>query len=157
MRLPIIVVMLIFASSLLLERVEACYQYSPAIQLRATTIAGIVTLNGKPIHGAVFRLHKLLGPYSIEPAHADPHVLGEGVSEKDGTFNFGEVPSGKYVVFVGQPSGMSIEVELVRPKSGESDTVAINNFADSCISATVFSTDGRKIPQRQVAPFTVGR
>jgi len=148
MRLLVIFVLLTFAGSQLLEKVEACFQDSPSVHLRARTIAGTVTLRGKPLDGAVFRLHKFLSPYSIEPAHADPHVLGEAMSAKDGTFNFGEVPSGKYVVFVGSPSLESIVVEVVKPRSGESDTIAIDNFADSCISAAVISADGRKVTQR---------
>jgi hypothetical protein len=67
------------------------------------------------------------------------------ISARDGTFNFGVLPSGKYVVFTGSPSGESIVVEVANPLSGESDTVAIDNFADSCISATVVSADGRRL------------
>ncbi|MFI5113608.1 MAG: hypothetical protein ACHP7J_00585 [Terriglobales bacterium] len=95
-------------------------------------------------------MHKFLGAYSIELGHADPAVLGEVVAAKDGSFRFGKVPSGKYVVFMGWPSGMSIDVELVKPKSGESDTVAIENFADSCTSATVISADGRRMTNQSV-------
>ena len=94
----------------------------------------------------MFRLHRFLGPYSIESGHADPHVLGEAVSDKNGAFNFGEVPSGKFVIFVGAPSEMSIEVELVKPKTAESDTLAVNNFAEAALAA-VFPANGRKLDQ----------
>ena len=110
-----------------------------------------MTLHGKPLDGAVLSLHKFLGVYSIAPGHADPHVLGESVAAKDGKFKFGEVPDGKYVVFVGAPSGASMDVEVVRPKSGENDTLAIENFADSCLSATVISADGHRVTNRSVS------
>ena len=142
-RLMTALLTLAFASLLQLERVEACFQaYFPSVQLRAQTIAGTVTLHGKPIDGAVLSLHKFLGAYSIELSHADTNVLGRAITAKDGHFKFGEVPNGKYVVFV---RGASINVELVKSKSGESDTVAIENFADSCVSATAISADGRKL------------
>jgi hypothetical protein len=96
-----------------------------------------MTQHGKPLDGTVLRLHKVLGAYSVEVGHADPHVLGEAVVAKDGSFRFGAVPSGKYVVSLGAPSGASIEVELVKPKSGASDTITIDGFADSCISVKV--------------------
>jgi hypothetical protein len=49
------------------------------------------------------------------------------------------MPGGKYVVFV---RGTSIEVELIKAKSGERDSVAIGNFADSCVSITVVLRTG---------------
>jgi hypothetical protein len=138
-----------FLASLCLRRVEACYQPSPpSVKLRARTIAGTVTVNSKPSGGAVLRLHRFQGPYAIERGNADPHVLAEAVSEKNGTFNFVDVPSGRYVIFVGPPSDMTIEVELVKPKAGESDTVAIDNFADGCIGTAVFSANGRRLTNR---------
>jgi hypothetical protein len=86
----------------------------------------------------------------MEAVHADPHVFGEAESAKDGTFNFGEVPSGKYVLSVGPPSGATMIIEVAKPQNGENDTIAIDNFADSCISATVISADGRKLTNRSV-------
>jgi len=150
MRLATIILLVMLASSLLLEEVKACYQDAPSVQLRARTIMGTVTLHGKPFDGAVLRLHKFRGAYAIEIGHAESHVLSEVVTAKDGTFKFGEVPDGKYVVFVGWPSGASMEVELIKPKSGESDTVAIENLADSCIRATVISADGRRLTDHSV-------
>ena len=137
-----------FLGSIFLPTVWACYQVAPLIHLRATKVKGKVTLNGKPVSGTVLRLHKSAGPYSIELAHADPHVLGEAVSGEDGAFSFAEVPRGDYVLFVGPPSGMSIDIEVIKPRSGEADSVVIDNFADGCISATVFSANGSKAPQR---------
>src|ERR1700722_9797200 len=100
-RTIIVLVGLTFLTSLCLRRVEACWQSSsPSVKLRARTIAGTVTVNNKPNGGAVLRLHRFLGPYSVEIGHADSHVLAEAVSEKDGTFNFGDVPIGRYVIFV---------------------------------------------------------
>lgn len=142
-QLTIVFFLLIFTGSLMLEKAEAYFQtgFSP-VQLRAKTIAGTVTLNGKPIDGAVLTLHRFLGAYSIELYNADTHVLGRAIATKDGRFRFAEVPSGKFVVFV---RGTSVEVDLVKPKSGESDMVLIENFADSCVSATVISAGGRKL------------
>jgi len=45
-----------------------------------------VTLNGKPIAGAVLSLHKFLGRYSIEIAHSDPHPVARTIVAKDGSF-----------------------------------------------------------------------
>lgn len=147
-RTIVFLVGLTFLTSLCFRPVEACWQSSPSVKLRARTIAGTVTVNSKPNGGAVFGLHRFLGPYAIGPGHADPHALAGAVSEKNGSFNFGDVPSGRYVIFVGPPSGMTIEVELVKPKTGENDTVAIDNFADGCISTAVFSSDGQRLTNR---------
>ena len=147
-RLSLLLLGFAFWGSVFLPRVWACYQLAPSIHLRATKIKGTITSNGKPVGGTVLRLHKSVGLYSIEPAHADPHVFGEAVSGEDGAFRFGEVPRGKYVLFVGPPSGMSIDIEVIKPKNSEGDNVVIDNFADGCISATVFSADGQKVPQQ---------
>src|SRR5713226_2336450 len=147
MRLTIILLLLTFTGSPFLEKAEACYQGFFLVQLKALTIAGTVSRHNKPLDGAVVRLHKFLGAYSIEIGHADPHVLSEAVAAKDGSFKFGEVPNGKYVLFV---AGASMDVELSKPKSGENDIVAIENFADSCVSATVISADGRRLTNRSV-------
>ena len=130
---------------LCLQRVEACWQSSPSARLRARTIAGTVTANGKPSGGVLLRLHGFLGPYAFARGNADPHVLAVAVSEKNGTFNFGEVSSGEYVVFVGPPSDVPIEVQLVKPKIGENDTIAIDNFGDDCISTAVSSAGRRRL------------
>jgi hypothetical protein len=150
-RLAIILLALGFAGSLLPKRVEACYQIEPpSVQLRARKIAGTVTLNGKPIDHAVLSLHKFLGDYSIEVGHADPHVMGEAITANDGSFAFGEVPSGKYVVIMARPSYELTNIEVVKPTSVGSDTVAIEYFADFCASATAISTDGRRLTYRSV-------
>jgi hypothetical protein len=145
-RLMTVVFTVVFASLLQAQRVDEYFHVhlqagSPPVQLRSRTIAGTVTQDGKPIDGTVLSLHKSLGTFSIEPSHADAHVLGKTVTAKDGRFRFDEVPSGEYVVFV---RGASIDVALVEPKKGESDIVAIENFADSCVSVTVISADGKE-------------
>ncbi len=145
---------LTFITSLCLRRVEACWQSSPSVKLRARTIAGTVTVNSKPNGGAVLRLHRFLGRYAIESGNADPHVLAEAATENNGAFSFGDLPSGSYVIFMASPSGMTIEVELVKPKAGESDTVAVDNFADGYISTTAFSADGRRI-SKSANPATI--
>jgi len=111
-------------------------------RLRARTISGTVTRDGKRIDGAVLTLHKFLGAYSTWPSHAAPEVFGETITTKDGEFRFDELPSGQYVVLV---SGESIEVDLVKPKHGENDTVAIEDSAYSCVRATIISADGKKL------------
>jgi hypothetical protein len=148
-------VSLIFVTFLFVRHVEACYQMeAPSVQLRSGTIVGSITLNGKPIDGAVLALHKFLGPYSIELGHADAHVLGRAVTTKDGTFSFGAVPRGKYVVFMLRPSAELLDVEVFKPKKGESDTVAIEYFADWCGSATAVSATGEKLrPRSTLAVF----
>jgi hypothetical protein len=139
---------------LFIRRVEACYQiYSPSVQLRAGTITGTITLNGKPIEGALLNLHKSLGAYSIELGHADARVLGEATTAKDGSFSFGEVPRGQYVVFMSRPSFEIMDIELVKPKKGESDTVAIEYFADWCGSATAISINGERLSPRSTPPI----
>ena len=158
MRLPvrglaITVFSLAVMSSFASRKVRACFQDSPSIQLRATAIAGRVTVDGKPLSGALFRLHKSLGPYAIQLRHADPHVLTEAVSAEDGSFSFGELTRGQCIISMGPPSGMSIGIELVNPKNSENDKVVINNFADGCMSATVVSADGEKIPQKSGSTF----
>jgi len=119
------------------------------VQLRARTIVGTVTLDGKPIDGTVLSLHKYLGAYSIELAHADAHALGKAITAKNGRFRFDEVPTGKYVVFV---RGASFEVEIIKPKSGESDIIAIESSFLSCLSVAVFSADGRKLRHGLTSP-----
>ncbi len=144
----------VLVSLLQLERTEAQVHvafppYSPSVQLRARTIAGTVTLNGEPLDGTAVSLHRFLGAYSIELSHADAHVLGKATTAKDGRFSFGELSSGKYVVFV---RGASVEVKLIKPKSGENDTIAIENFADSCVRGTVVSADGRILMRAPTSP-----
>ena len=108
-----------------------------------------MTQDGKPIDGTVLSLHKFLGIFSIEPFHADAHALGKTITAEDGRFGFDEVPSGQYVVFV---RGASIDVALVKPKKGESDIVTIENFADSCVRATVVSADGKQLSYGSTSP-----
>jgi hypothetical protein len=125
---------------------EACWQsHAPSIRIRSRSVAGTVTLNGKPIGDAVLSLHKFLGAYSIEPQHADLHSLANTISAKDGTFSFGEVPPGKYVVLMASPSSESTEVLVVRPKPGEDDTISIRFFADFCQSASAIAASGESL------------
>ena len=55
--------------------------------------------------------------------------------------------SGAYVGFVGPPFDVPIEVQLVKPKIGENDKVAIDNFGDGCISTAVSSAGGRRFDE----------
>ena len=137
MRLKLILLSSLFAlaSTVAVQNVEACYQESPSVRLRARMITGTITLQGKPVDGAVLRLHKFIGVYSTAAGHADTHVLAEVIAAKDGSFNFGELAQGKYVLFVGEPSGATVEIELIRPNNGGSDTLKVDTFGDSCISA----------------------
>jgi hypothetical protein len=142
------------AGSLQAQRVDEYFHVdyqadSFPVQLRAQTIAGTVTQGGKPIDGTMLSLHKFLGAYSSEPSHADAHVLGKTITAKDGRFRFGKVPSGMYVVFV---RGGSIDIALVKPKKSESDIVAIENFADSCVSVTVLSEDAKERTYGSTSP-----
>jgi len=114
-----------------------------------------VTLNGKPIDGAVVSLHKFLGPYSVEIGHADAHVLSETITTENGSFSLGEVPTGKYVIVIAKPSNEFTNVQLVLPKKGESDTVAIEYFADFCASATTISATGERLTPRS-SPTILG-
>jgi hypothetical protein len=119
--------------------------YSSLPHLRAKTITGTVTRNGKPMDGTVLTLRKFLGAYSIEPARAGSHILGKAITTEDGRFYFDEVPSGEYVILV--RGIMLLEVDLVKPTSGESDTLAIEKFAGPCpgAGATIISAQGRKL------------
>jgi hypothetical protein len=127
-------------------RAEACWQSGvPSVPIRSRSLAGTVTLNDKPIAGAVLSLHKFLGSYAIESGHAEAHALVKTIAAKDGSFDFGEVPTGKYVIVMASPSAESTEVEVVHPKSGESDRISISFFADYCQSASVISVTGKRL------------
>jgi hypothetical protein len=148
---------LMCVSILSIRQVEACFQIeAPSVQLRAGTIAGNITLNGKPIEGAVLNVHKFLGAYSVQLGHADPHILGKATTARDGSFSFGELPSGIYVVFMLRPSAEIMDVELVKPKKGERDTVSLAYFADWCGSATAVSAAGNRVKPRST-PAILGR
>jgi hypothetical protein len=128
----------------LVRQAEACWQEAPSVSIRSRSVTGTVSRNGKPMEGAVLTLHKFLGSYSVEPGHGDPHRLGRAITGKDGSFNFGGVPPGRYVIFMASPSGEFTEVEVVRPRSSdENDRVSIDFFADGCQSATAISASGR--------------
>jgi len=142
--LVVIVVFSVLGVFALIRQVEACYQLAPSVSIRSRSVAGTVSVDGKPI-AAVLSLHKFLGPYAIEIGQADPHPLRKTITGKDGRFDFGEVPAGKYVIFMASPSSELTDVEVVRPKSGENDTIAINFFADLCQSASVISASGEKL------------
>jgi Protein of unknown function (DUF2012) len=134
------------ATFVAIQKAAACFQMdSPSVSIRSTSVTGTVTLNGKPIAGAVLSLHKFLGPYSIEMAHADTHPIAKTVGGKDGSFSFGEVPMGKYMIAMASPSYEFTKVELVRPKSSKRDTVSIQFFADYCQSATAVSSTGERL------------
>jgi hypothetical protein len=105
----------------------------------------MVTLNGKPIVGAVLSLHKFLGSYAIALGHAEAHPLVKTIAAKDGSFSFGEVPAGKYVIVMAWPSNEFTEIEVVRPKSSESDKISISFFADFCQSASAISATGERL------------
>jgi hypothetical protein len=124
----------------------ACFQSTvPSVQLRSRVLAGTVSLNGKPIDGALLSLHKFLGPYSVEPGHLDAHVLGEAKTEPDGKFSFGEIGVGKYVIVMSKPSNELTDVELVAPKGDDRDTVAMEFFADFCQTAAAVSAKGIRL------------
>jgi hypothetical protein len=130
----------------LIRRAEACWQpIVPSVSVRSRSVAGTVTLNGKPISGAVLGLYKFLGSYAIELGHAEAHPLVKTTTGKDGSFSFREVPAGKYVIGMTSPSNELTEVEVVRPKSGESDKISINFFADFCQIASAISTTGERL------------
>ena len=90
-------------------------------------------------------LHRFLGSYAIELRHAEAHPLAKTVAAKDGSFSFGEVSAGKYVIVMASPSNEFTEVEVVRPKSSESDKISISFFADFCQSTNVISSTGERL------------
>jgi len=48
-------------------RLEACWQsFGPRVSIRATSVAGTISSNGKPIAGAVLSLQRFLGRYSVD-------------------------------------------------------------------------------------------
>ena len=143
----------ILAALILGGRVQACWQPEvPSVSLRSRRVAGKVSLNGKPIAGAVLSLNKFLGPYAIEIGHADPHPLRKTIAGEDGRFDFGEVPTGKYVIFMTSPSGELTNVEVVRPRSDDNDTIDISFFADFCQTASVISASGERL-KRSTPPI----
>lgn len=142
--LVVIAVFSVLGVFALIRQVEACYQLAPSVSIRSRSVAGIVSIDGKPI-AAVLSLHKFLGPYAIEIGRADSHPLGKTVAGKDGRFDFGEVPAGKYVIFMASPSSEITDVEVVRSKSGENDTIAVNFFGDFCQNASVISASGEQL------------
>jgi hypothetical protein len=137
---------LTFLAFLFVRRVEACYQIAvPSVRIRSRSLAGTVSLNGNPIGGAMLSLHRFLGPYSVEADHAESHAVSKSIAAKNGKFSFGEVPTGKYVIIMHSPSSESTAVELVRPKADESDTIAIEFFADFCQRAAAISAQGERL------------
>ena len=128
------------------QRVDACYQLSPTLRIRARGVSGVITLNGKPMSGSLVRLYKSVASVT-GPSAPGAHALAEAETSRNGVFTLGEFPSGKYVLFPGGPSGMSINVELVSPKSDGEDTILVDNYADGCISAGVLSAGGQKVKQ----------
>jgi len=138
------------------ERIEACFQpESPSVKLRADSIVGSISLNGKPLEGALLSLHKFLGPYSIERGNADARSIGRATTEKDGTFRFAKVPSGKYVLMMSRPSHEFTNIELITPKKGEKDTVVVEYFADFCARAAVIDADGRRFGESKPTVFGI--
>src|ERR1019366_2816797 len=85
----------------------------------------------------------------VSPRMPTHMFWGRPSRHKDGRFRFGKVPSGMYVVFV---RGGSIDIALVKPKKSESDIVAIENFADSCVSVTVLSEDAKERTYGSTSP-----
>jgi len=71
--------------------------------------------------------------------------MARAIASKNGRFGFDEVPRGKYVIRMISPTDGFTNVELVKPEKGENDTVAIKYFAESCMSASVVSADGRTL------------
>jgi hypothetical protein len=143
MRIAISLLLLAFLASTGMEKVDACYQpLAATVRLTARTISGRLMQDGKPLPGAVLRLHRFLGAHSIEAAHADPHPLGEAISGHDGIFRFAEIPSGTYIISFGSPSGGSVEVELVHPKTERSDMVKIEGTG-GCVGARVVPEEKR--------------
>ena len=144
--LSIIILCPILTVLILGGRVQACWQPDvPSVSLRSRRVTGNVSRNGKPIAGAVLSLNKFLGPYAIEIGHADPHPLRKTIAGEDGGFDFGEVPTGKYVIFTASPSGELTDVEVARPRSDDNDTIDISFFADFCQTASVISASGRRL------------
>lgn len=144
------VIGLAFCAALFPARADACYQADvPSVQLRSRVIKGRVTLNGEPIAGAVLTLHKFLGAYSVEIAHADARRLGSVTTTGDGTFDFGEMPAGTYVIAMSWPSTEFTRIRLNVPKEGDNDTVEIEYFGDFCSSAVaITATGGRRTPRQ---------
>jgi hypothetical protein len=142
----------ILAALILGGQVQACWQPDvPSVSLRSRWVAGKVSLNGKPIAGAVLSLNNFLG-YAIEIGHANPHPLRKTIASEDGRFDFGEVPTGKYVISMASPSGELTNVEVVRPRSDDNDTIDISFFADFCQSASVLSASGARL-KRSTPPI----
>jgi hypothetical protein len=144
-RITIQVLLVAFTVLFFGPRGEACYQTSiPYVQLRSRVLAGTITLDGKPIGGAVLKL-RLAGK-------ADPRLqvyffgdqLRDSTTDNYGFFSFGSVPYGKYLILMAHPSNESTEVELVAPKKDEADKIAIEFYADLCQRASAISADGLK-------------
>jgi hypothetical protein len=154
MRHPTIITLgSILAVLILGGRVQACWQPDvPSVSLRSRRVAGKISLNGKPIAGSVVSLNKFLGPHAIEIGHADPHPLRKTIAGDDGRVDFGEVPIGKYVIFMASPSGELINVEVVRPRSDDNDTIDLSFFADFCQTASVLSASGERL-KRSTPPI----
>lgn len=128
------------------QPVDACYQVDvPSVRLRSRSVTGTITLGGKPLGGATVSLHKFLGSYSVEADHADARPLVKATTTKSGTFTFGEVPSGKYVIIMHSPSSETTEVELVHPNARENDIIAIEFFADYCQRAVAITARGDRV------------
>jgi hypothetical protein len=136
------------AAFVLVRQAAACFQSTPpGVVLRSTSLKGRISLNGKPLAGATLTLHKFLADYSVSAYHADSHVVSRSSSGMDGSFDFGRVPTGKYVIVMAAPSPETAEVEVIRPKPNESDTIAIEYSGDFCGSAKAISANGKRLAQ----------
>jgi hypothetical protein len=107
------------------------------MRLRARTLSGVVTLNGKPISGVLMRLFDFIGPRTLV-GNMDINAkrqarMSEVKADKHGRFSFGDVPAGRYVLVT---SGGSTNVEVVSPTEGQTDTLVINSFGMGCQSAS---------------------
>lgn len=135
-----------FAVLVFAQRGDACVQLDvPYVKLRAAALNGTVTLNTKPIEGALLSLHRYIRPYSPEIGHFEAHSLRTVKTDENGRFTFGAVLPGKYVILMSKPSAEATDVELLPAKAGSGEKIAIEFFADFCQRAFVISAEGRPV------------
>ena len=111
----------------------ACFQGKPEIvRIKSHAISRTVTSNGLPVENALLSL-RTNPSYPSMSLQRDVKVLQETTAGKDGSFDFGDLPPGKYIIRVSGP-GISggQPIELVAPGKDKNDSIAILFFGLGC-------------------------
>jgi hypothetical protein len=114
----------------------ACFQTEhPVGILHGDRVAGVITLDRRPIIEAKLELHSLSG----DPAR-DKRVLADTTTSPEGAFDFGAQHAGGYMIVMTTPSYERIPVQVVAASPQRSvEALAVRFTADFCLSIGVTS------------------